>query len=190
MREHRLLSTGGGDLCIFQWRYSLGGGDVEDGVEDAEGDQADAGHEEADQFGFSRKEEEEEGDQALAVKPFLGAVQHSKPTAYKAKRGEGKAPEGNLRLRRAHGFRCHDTRGNLKYTSGGKIVYTTAALGVVQDKAPRKTDKIVVQDFFDLHQDDIVALAIHPNRTIVATGQMAAQGKAKMVDVFVWDVAS
>jgi echinoderm microtubule-associated protein-like 6 len=47
-----------------------------------------------------------------------------------------------------------------------------------------------VQDFFDLHQDDIVALAIHPNRNIVATGQMAAQGKAKMVDVFVWDVSS
>lgn len=47
-----------------------------------------------------------------------------------------------------------------------------------------------MQEFFDLHQDDIVALAIHPNRNIVATGQMAAQGKAKMVDVFVWDVAS
>jgi microtubule-associated protein-like 6 len=121
-------------------------------------------------------------------------VQHSKPTAYKAKRGAGKAPEASLRLRRAHGFRCHDTRGNLKYTSDGKIVYTTAALGVVQDKAATyntaKTEKIVVQDFFDLHQDDIVALAIHPNRNIVATGQMAAQGKAKMVDVFVWDVAS
>jgi len=117
-------------------------------------------------------------------------VHNSKPSDYKAQRGAGKAPEANLRLRRAHGFRCHDTRGNLKYTSDGKIVYTTAALGVVQDKAPRKTEKIVVQEFFDLHQDDIVALAIHPNRNIVATGQMAAQGKAKMLDVFVWDVSS
>lgn len=47
-----------------------------------------------------------------------------------------------------------------------------------------------MQEFFDLHQDDVVALAIHPNRNIVATGQMAAQGRAKMVDVFVWDVSS
>jgi microtubule-associated protein-like 6 len=39
-----------------------------------------------------------------------------------------------------------------------------------------------------LHQDDVVALAIHPGREIAATGQMAARGKAKMVDVFVWKI--
>ncbi len=46
----------------------------------------------------------------------------------------GKVPDGNLKIRFAHGFRSFDTRGNLKYTATGEVVYTTAALGVVLNK--------------------------------------------------------
>ena len=101
---------------------------------------------EADEFAFNHQEEEEGGEQALAVKPFLGELRASTPSGYKASRNSSQAPDGNLRLKHAHGFRCHDTRGNLKYArGGGRIVYTTAALGVVQEKASRE------QEFFDLH---------------------------------------
>jgi microtubule-associated protein-like 6 len=33
-------------------------------------------------------------------------------------------------------------------------------------------------------------MAIHPNKDIVATGQMAAKGKAKMIDIFVWKIST
>ena len=83
---------------------------------------------------FEKKEEEEEGDQALAIKPFLGQVTHSKPSNYKESKNAGGVPEGNLTLKRAHGFRSHDTRDNARYVDGGKkVVFTTAALGVVQE---------------------------------------------------------
>jgi hypothetical protein len=43
----------------------------------------------------------------------------------------GGAPEENLTLVRAHGFRSFDTRGNLKFTGQDKVLFTTAGLGVV-----------------------------------------------------------
>ena len=171
---------------MFQWRYLYD--------TDAEGElamvaeleaaaAARGGGAEADEVEFKREEEEEEagGDQALAVKPFLSAVTASKPTGYKASSRAGSAPGGNLVLKHAHGFRSHDVRGNAKYTADGKIVFTTAALGVVQERATSSA-----QEFFTLHEDDVVSMAVHPDGDIVATGQMAARGKAKMVDVFVW----
>jgi len=44
------------------------------------------------------------------------------------------APDGNLTLKYAHGFRSFDTRGNLKYNVKGDIIFTTAAVGVVHNK--------------------------------------------------------
>jgi hypothetical protein len=82
----------------------------------------------------------------------------------------GEAPNATLKLRWAHGFRAYDTQRNLKYTrTGSEIVFTTAGLGVVQD-SKKKT-----QRFFDLHKEDVVSLALHPNGDIVATGQMAGK---------------
>lgn len=43
-------------------------------------------------------------------------------------------PNGNLKLKYAHGFRSFDTRGNLKYTKSGEIAFTAAALGVIMNK--------------------------------------------------------
>lgn len=63
-------------------------------------------------------------------------------------------------------------------------MFTTAALGVVLDKTKN------TQRFFNLHEDDVVSLAIHPNKDIIATGQMAAKGKAKMIDIFIWKAST
>ena len=81
----------------------------------------------------------------------------------------GKAPENNLTLKWAHGFRSFDTRGNLRYTKNGNIVFTTAGVGVVYDKNAHK------QEFFNMHHEDIVAMALHPDGEHVATGQMAGK---------------
>ena len=85
-----------------------------------------------------------------------------------------------------HGYRSFDTRNSLKYTASGDIVYTTAALGVVMDTQSKQ------QEYFMNHSDDVVALALHPNGVVVATGQMAhATGRRHAsVDIYVWESAS
>ena len=76
----------------------------------------------------------------------------------------GDKPNANLKLKYAHGFRSFDTRGNLNYISQNEIVFTTAALGVVLDKNEN------TQRFFNLHEEDVVSMAMHPNKDIFATG--------------------
>lgn len=75
-----------------------------------------------------------EGDQRLAVDPFKGEVLNSFPSGYRISPNAGDKPNGNLKLKYAHGFRSFDTRGNLKYKNENEVVFTTAALGIVLDK--------------------------------------------------------
>lgn len=67
----------------------------------------------------------------MAVKPFLGQVKAMTPNGFVPSKTAGLAPDTNLRLKWAHGFRSFDTRGNLKYTSDGSVLFTTAGVGVV-----------------------------------------------------------
>ena len=57
----------------------------------------------------------------------------------------------------------------MKYAADGSIVFTTAGVGVVYDKAAH------TQEFFNMHHEDIVAMALHPDGEHVATGQMAGK---------------
>lgn len=116
-----------------------------------------------------------------------------------------KAPDNNLTLKWAHGFRSFDTRNNLKYTMSGNIVFTTAGVGVVYNKNTQE------QSFFNMHKEDIVAMALHPDGDIVATGQMAAKAlgpersntkinqgakgrealqEGKLVDIYIWKAST
>ena len=106
----------------------------------------------------------EEGDQRGCIDVWRGQVEASAPDGFKFKRAMGKAPDNNLTLKWAHGFRSFDTRGNLRYAADGSVVFTTAGVGVVQDVQGQ------TQEFFNLHHEDIVAMAMHPNKDIVATG--------------------
>lgn len=132
-RGDYLISTGGGDLSIFQWKF---GNQEEERRETEQYKNAVLENPEGDDDGddmFGEVEEMGEGDQALAVKPFLGQVAHSIPTGWKETKDSGAAPDGALKLKYAHGFRSFDTRGNLKYIANGQVVFTTAAVGVVLD---------------------------------------------------------
>jgi len=51
----------------------------------------------------------------MAVKPWLGVVNNSKPSAFIASKRDGEAPDATLALEYVYGYRCHDARNNLKY---------------------------------------------------------------------------
>jgi len=75
----------------------------------------------------------EEGDQFMAVKPWVGVVNNSQPDGFKPNKRDGVAPDATLELEYVHGFRSHDCRNNLRYTANGKLAYITAGVGVVMD---------------------------------------------------------
>ena len=87
-------------------------------------------------------------------------------------------PDVDLELEFVHGYSgLHNTAPNLFFTRReNEIVYYTAGVGVVYDGASR------TQRFFRGHTDDIRSLALHPNRSVVATGQLG-----KSPTVCVWD---
>lgn len=120
------------------------------------------------------------GEQALAIKPWIGAIKApSNPPAW-----QNQAPSVNLHLEYAYGYRCFDSRQNLFYSSNpNHIVYMTAALGVVLDKT-NNTQKLFGAGHIKQangHSDDITALAISADRNLVATGEVGANPK-----VLIW----
>ncbi|KAL1523351.1 hypothetical protein AB1Y20_018296 [Prymnesium parvum] len=84
-------------------------------------------------------------------------------------------PGNALRLTFAYGYRGRLSRQNLFYNADGRIVYHTAAMGVVYDKETHE------QHFFYGHDDDVTALDLHPDKVKVVTGQMGKDPK-----VLVW----
>lgn len=126
------------------------------------------------------------GDKWGAVLPFLGAiVAPTKPPTHVKDE-----PAENYALEYVYGYRTYDTTQNLYYTASNKIVYCAAALGIVLDPATN------TQQFFgggsisskgkasivEQHDDDIISLAISPDRKYVATGQVGAKPT-----MYVWD---
>lgn len=129
------------------------------------------------------EEDEEAGDQFMAVKPFLGEVKNSQPSNYFFEKGMDQPPEGNLKLHYIHGYRCFDAKNTAKFSNRqNHVVFASAALGVELNY------KSNTQTFFNQHEEDVISFDLHPSRRIAATGQMAMKGKSKMIDIFVWDV--
>ncbi|XP_063080185.1 echinoderm microtubule-associated protein-like 5 [Engraulis encrasicolus] len=86
------------------------------------------------------------------------------------------APNCHLRLEWIYGYRGQQCRNNLYYTANREIVYFVAGVGVVYNTREHK------QKFYLGHTDDIISLALHPERVLVATGQVG-----KEPYVCVWD---
>ena len=177
-----VISTGGNDKAIFQFKFSFDSEQEEEGIYD-EINEKEENPDLEEEGNYFKEEEIPEGTEFGASKPWIGQLKASSPNIQET-RDMGKPPKENIsRLKYVFGYRAFDSRMNIKYTKDeNKIVYTTAALGIVLDK---KTNK---QRYFTNHEEDIVSLCIHPNKYIVATGQMAAKGKAKFIDLYVWNV--
>ncbi|KXZ56858.1 hypothetical protein GPECTOR_1g774 [Gonium pectorale] len=96
-----------------------------------------------------------------------------------------KKPKAGLKLEFVYGYAgVENTASNIFFTGDGRLVYYLAAVGVVYDPASH------TQRFFQGHDDDIRCLAIHPDRFLVATGQVASALDGSYDDPYVciWDV--
>ena len=170
--DGHLITTGGMDKAIFQWKFTEEAEPEEIDHEGLQAIEAEANLFEFDTVG--------EGDQFLAVKPWLGEMKASTPK-YPVSASHQKAPEATLSLLKVHGYRAYDSRNNLKFTDSGKALFPAAGLGIVMDLAHK------TQNFFTMHDDDVVSVAIHPSKKFAASGQTAHVGKANKIDLFVWD---
>lgn len=131
---------------------------------------------EIEKVGMFVVEKPSEGDQMLAIKPWLGALKAPQDAAPPTLA----APKASLDLEYVYGYRCFDSRQNLFYSKNQEeVVYMTAAVGVVLNKRTN-TQKIygggsAEKDW--AHTDDITALAMHPNLDTIATGEVGKNPK-------------
>eukprot|EP00606_Chrysophyceae_sp_TOSAG23-5_P000614 GSChrysophyteH2.ASY1.ANO1.813.1 assembled CDS len=188
-----LISCGGNDKCVMQWKHVMTegtSGEVVKGNHDGEHHDDlyddDTGDESPMSMGVLGRAPIG-GDESGAVKPWLGTVRTPKcaPTV------DSSAPAINMNLQWVHGYTSGsscNTRisNNLHYSSDGSPVYPAAALGVkiVQDQqgGPKS------QKFFEGHNDDILCMAIDPARKFVATGQVASKSSRGKGSICIWDV--
>ena len=93
--------------------------------------------------------------------------------------------EQRLDLEWIYGFRGFDTRRAALWAGGGKIVYPAAAVVVVYDVGSHK------QTFFREHKDDVLGVAVHAKRNLVASSQKAYRegGRTRKPTIWVWNAA-
>ena len=92
------------------------------------------------------------------------------PTSADALRLKNK-PASSLKIEYVHGYHntgpyTSCTNNNAFILKSGEVVYYSSAVCIILN-----TEKNT-QRFYMGHNDDITAMAVHPNRTIVATGQV------------------
>lgn len=203
--DSHVLSTGGGDRCIFQWACEYEEQEEKDhqphhffNESNKSGSNKDfddidnlkiehrtklqeAGRNGAERDALAEIFEEQlnnGGDEFMAVKPWLGTITRMKPKNFDPKTISNDAPDVDMELWFVHGYRGNDCRNNLRYTAKGEVCYPAAALGIVYN--PKVTNQR--QRFFDSHTDDVLSLAMHPQGKVVATGEIGRTPK-----IIVWD---
>ena len=100
----------------------------------------------------------------LARQPCRAAL--VAPTGHRTAHDAHLKTDHALQLDFVYGYRAHDARHNVAYNADGLVVYPAAATGVCYDGREH------TQQFFTAHTDDVICMAMHPDREIVATGQV------------------
>ncbi|PAA85883.1 hypothetical protein BOX15_Mlig016715g1 [Macrostomum lignano] len=188
-----LVSIGGADHAVFQWRLVSEGGDdvagvgaltdgvgqssayLDSGSEGSDTDSSAAGGLDSDVEAEKQVNYDRFVDKAQLASGLKASLQAELPAGQKRKR----APDHGLKLDFAHGYRAYDCHRNLFYAQSGEILFNVAAIGVVHNKETN------TQRFYTGHTDDILCLTVHPNADIVATGQVG-----KDPTIHVWEVES
>jgi microtubule-associated protein-like 6 len=104
-------------------------------------------------------------------------------------------PTATFELEHVYGYRCMDTRQNVWFNKNGKIVYFTAALGVIMDPSDNSqmyfgggevdcTAKNVARDN-NHHTDDIMSIALNEARDTAVSGQVGSSPA-----IFCWDACT
>ena len=111
---------------------------------------------------------------------WLQTAQHTVPSDVKPGDLQPGLPDKHsLVLEWIYGYQAQEVRGNLAYSCTGDIVYTAATAGVVFNVDAHE------QNFNLDHTDEIIAMAMHPDARIVATGE---RGPQPVINV--WDSSS
>ena len=100
-------------------------------------------------------------------KPWLKSVVEPSisPVVQEEHAGIPSTTDVDFELSWMHGYRCHDSRNNLRYSSAGKIVYAAASIVVALNKTSGR------QSFLQAaHSDEVVSVGAHPNGQIFASG--------------------
>lgn len=90
-------------------------------------------------------------------------AKYEKPDNYKFQ--EVKAPDQNLTLEHVYGYRCSDTRNNVRFNAAGNVVYHASGLGIILDTRTN------MQTFMQAHKEDILSFAMNEERTLAVTGE-------------------
>ncbi|XP_067121912.1 echinoderm microtubule-associated protein-like 2 isoform X1 [Centruroides vittatus] len=78
------------------------------------------------------------------------------------------APPHRLRIEWVHGYRGRDCRSNLYWLPTGEILYCIASVAILYNVEDQ------IQRHYLGHTDDIKCMTLHPNKLLVATGQVAS----------------
>lgn len=89
------------------------------------------------------------------------------PSRYKPSRADNEPPQSSLQLEYVYGIRSHDTQGVLHFVDEEHLLYPAGAFVIMHELSTN------TQSFFMDHDDDVVALTIHPNKRIAASGQVS-----------------
>jgi len=135
--------------------------------------------------------EEAEGEQFMAVRPWIGQI--TEPDNHNPVNNE--KPDTTYALEYVYGYRCADSRQNVYFNAAGQATYMTAALGVILDPASNtqkffgggevdSTAKNVANDL-EHHTDDIMCIRINGNRDTAVSGQVGSKPT-----IFTWDACT
>ncbi|XP_065115366.1 echinoderm microtubule-associated protein-like 6 isoform X2 [Paramisgurnus dabryanus] len=175
-----VLSTGGADHSVFQWRFIPEGvmnGVLEpllqDGYADSNSGESDSDLSDVPELDSDIEQEAQMNYERQVYKEDLPQLKKKLAGSLKRQR----APDEGLRLQFVHGYRGCDCRNNLFYTQTGEVVYHVAAVAVVYNRQQH------TQRFYLGHDDDILSLTVHPLKDYVATGQVGRDPA-----IHVWDI--
>ncbi|XP_072121311.1 echinoderm microtubule-associated protein-like 6 isoform X4 [Mobula birostris] len=179
-----VMSTGGADHSVFQWRFipegmSNGGFDIsQEGYVDSNSEESDSDLSDVAELDSDIEQEVQISYERQVYKEDLPQLKQQskekKQAAAPLKRE--RAPEGSLKLQFVHGYRGYDCRNNLFYTQATEVVYHVAAVAIIYNRQQHS------QRFYLGHDDDILSLVIHPVKDYVATGQVGRDPS-----IHVWD---
>lgn len=184
--DEYLVSVGGNDKTVFQWKHTISSMDGTSSENVAPMSSSESS--DVDSSGFEL-EEPTGGDEFMAVKPWRGAIRAPEhPPAINPSQ-----PSTELALQWVHGYTSGSAgsdnsriSSNLHYNIDNNIVYPAAALGICLNHDSSGSGNST-QTYFTGHDDDVLCLAISPDRRFIATGQTASKSSKGTGKICVWD---
>ncbi|KAJ4919988.1 hypothetical protein JOQ06_006466, partial [Pogonophryne albipinna] len=164
-----VVSTGGADHAVFQWRFLPEGvmnGVLEpllqEGYADSNSGESDSDVSDVPELDSDIEQEAQTSYERQVYKEDLPQLRKKLIGSLKRQ----KAPEEGLRLQFVHGYRGFDCRNNLFYSQTGELLFHVAAVAVVYDRLKHS------QRFYLGHDEDILCLTTHPIKDYAASAQV------------------